>query len=228
MTTTYSKPLSASVFVYFLLTGCSLESAQPHPMTTRERLTANPTSFSVSPESVTAALTVRVLDGQRWRDYGSVLGLGRGTIQLGADRGGALEVKELSLSFSDVAVHWPQAASASGFALTQLRVHSRSPALSAAANWSEDGQRCDAVANAELVLEWGMMTETRVAVPLAPQRLEAMAARMGVSKNPAEELNLDLSIIAPGTFWSWAGMIEFADFTLAARGQTSGWKGHVE
>lgn len=213
-------PRLVSVLSLLLLApACADETAAPDaaaPATALERLVDSPRLVGLFPDQATISLEVVIRRGDGWQEYRASPSLDHGTITLAARPDGRVQLTAAWLSFDDIMVG-DKGIPPTGLHLTGLQVRTRDLHECDWVDWAEDDEACSASIPAVFYLDWSMVVSDGEVVPLGTQELAPMDLRVDVARDE-RGIAADLQVVEPGTLWSWAGIVEFRNFELAAPG----------
>ena len=133
----------------------------------------------------------------------------RGELVVLAEPSGALLVQRLELALAPITI--PSTVIGRGATLTDVRLALAAP-MRVPATWT-DGREGHASARLPLELSWSLVFEGN-ATPLGVVALRPLPVTMGLAAADGE-IASELAIEAPGTLWSWAGLVRLGDLTLA-------------
>lgn len=191
------------------LLGCATAASSDAPTSLREQLaTETPLAVSTSAGAITAA---------RWTPAGWEAGVvplavARGELAVLAEPSGALLVQRLALALAPIEI--PSTVIGRGATLTDVQLALATPTR-VPATWLDD-LRGGAQAALPLELSWSLVFEGRttplgvVALPPLPLVIELEAR-----DDSTAEIEAEIQIDAPGTLWSWAGLVRLGDLTLS-------------
>jgi hypothetical protein len=136
---------------------------------------------------------------------------GRAVLRLTDD--GWLLVEDLEVQLADVRIP-PGELGPDQVELTDvwLRLGTQ---LDASPFWSGDGRAAWATGDADLLLDWSLVTDDVGAWPLATQKIEAMDFTIGVVAEDGGELTATVSTSRSGKVHEIAGLVTFSDLSVA-------------
>lgn len=196
---------------------CSAEPAAPDaapPEVTRDRLIAGPRNLALLADQAAISLDVHIRGGDGWDVYSATPSLRSGSLALSALADGSVQLGAAALSFDDILVG-DKGVPPTGLHLTDVVVRTRAVHECEWVEWAPDGDACSAGIPAVLFLDWSVVMTDGVTYPLATQELAPMDLWIDLTRD-ADGIAGDLVMVAPGTLWSWAGVVEFRDLELHA------------
>jgi hypothetical protein len=200
------------------LSACGPEPATPDggapAASTRDRLTAGPRALVFLADQASISLEIRIRRADGWKTYDVAPRLSHGSLSVSAGPDGGIQLGAASLWFDDIAVG-DKGVPPTGLHLTDLAVRTRAPHECEWVTWSPDGEACSAGIPATLSLDWSMVMTDGDVYPLATQELAPMDFWVDLARD-ADGITGDLAVVAPGTLWTWAGIVEFGDLQLSA------------
>lgn len=192
--------------------------AEPEPAPSLSEALRAPAAFAVMADAETTAVTLtagHMPSGASKVVEMPVLG---GYIDVHATAGGLLVIDHLAVDLADLEV--PAAfAPPDGMVLTGIRAHLAGP-HGMEAVWSEDGDAAFAEVAVDIVVDWAIRTDNGEVVPLSPLSLADVAVRVAIARQPDGALEVHVSGLEGGAFWSWAGVLELADLSLEISAHT--------
>jgi hypothetical protein len=188
--------------------------ADPPAASTRDRLTAAPRVLAVATDQATISLEIQIHRADGWEVYRVAPELSHGSLSISAQPDGAIQLDAASLWFDDIAVG-DKGVPPTGLHLTDIVVRTRAPHECEWVTWASDGEACSAGIPAILALDWSMVMTDGEVHPLGTQELAPMDVWVDLARD-AEGITGDLVVVAPGTLWTWAGVVEFRDLELTA------------
>jgi len=179
-------------------------------MSLRERLAA-PTRLLLAPTS-TGSIEARRWSADGWQAGTAELRITTGELVATTDRDGRLVVTDFGVGFAPIALPLGEAA-----ALSQVRLDLVAPPEAATTTWSGD-DAATAQTSFELILGWSLSVDGTSA-PLGSQHLAPVTVALGFDGD-GTSVDATLAVAAPGTIWSWAGIVELAELQLALAAAT--------
>lgn len=193
----------------FLAAGCtSSEAFDPPPASVRDRLVTDGASLVVTAEHSTGSIVARLWRAN-WQDYTVQLGIGEGQIALSADAAGDLVVDDLDFDLAPIELSTEVFDEPTR--LVDLHVELVADAPTAVTTW-HDANTAAATTTVSLRLTWSLAVGDRV-TPLGPLTLPNLPLDLTVAGSTAR-IEAGLALVAEGTLWSWAGLIELGDLSL--------------
>lgn len=159
------------------------------------------------------------MDSSRILVDGRELPMLTGQVKLGAYyyQGNVVELDGVDISFDTMRVTG-QSPAVEGYELRHARVSLARPVI-APVEWTELGDAGFAELEAELLLDWSVVSPTGVEIQLATQHLKNVTIELDLYTGVDGSLNAVLTGAKPGTFWSWAGVASMGDLSFDLRAQ---------
>jgi hypothetical protein len=177
--------------------------------TVRQRLEA-PTRVVLAPNQSTGSVEAQRWAGDGWHAGTAPLQLTSGELEVSTDPDGHIVVSDFSVGFAPIALPL------GGAALSQVRLELVPPAIANTA-WLGDDEATARVL-LDLELAWSLTVDGNSA-PLGDQHLPPISVAL-VFDGSGTAVDTSMALAAPGTFWSWAGLLELADLRLSLAGST--------
>lgn len=212
-----AKPLAVLLLCAALpLAACTAAGSNtsgeiPAPTSSTLRELQHGVELTVLPGVSTVTLEARWNRGDAWTESSVELGLRGGHIALSADDLGVVQVEDIQIDIGDVLISSDQLAS--DIHLTDVSVHQTEARWCDVNDWSEDRKSCNAWLQANLVLDWSLVTEDGSTVPLGAQELVDIPMQIDLSDGK-RGLEARLRVDGPGTLWTWANIVEFHTLQL--------------
>jgi hypothetical protein len=187
--------------VALLAQGCTGDTGAPGEVGLRAEL-REPEPFQVAVEDCRVGIDEAELT------------LTGGEILLGAPRGEVLSVEGLELRFADVVIE--DRMPLDGLRLTNVVVSLPQP-IDVVAEWSAAGDAAFAEAEAELQLDWSLVTWSGQIVALAPQHARGVRLTMHVFRAEDGSLVAELVGGSDGVIFNWADVATISDLRLDVR-----------
>jgi hypothetical protein len=142
-----------------------------------------------------------------------------GQVKLGAYyyQGNVVELDGVDITFDTMRVTG-QAPGIEGYELRHARVSLARPVI-APVEWTELGDAGFAELDAELLLDWSVVSPNGVEIQLATQHLKNVTIELDLYTGVDGSLNAVLTGAKPGTFWTWAGVASMGDLSFDLRAQ---------
>ncbi|MEJ7597875.1 MAG: hypothetical protein WKG01_08210 [Kofleriaceae bacterium] len=188
------------------LLGCATAAAPDVPTNSLREQLATETALAVSASA--GAITAARWTPDGWETGVVALTIDRGELAVLAEPSGALLVQRLELALAPIEI--PSTVIGRGAVLTDVHLALATPTR-VPATWLDD-RRGHASASLPLELSWSLVYEGRttplgvITLPPLPLAIELVAG---------DDIGADVQIDAPGTVWSWAGLVRLGDLTLA-------------
>jgi hypothetical protein len=195
--------------ILFLAACTSSEAFDPPPASVRDRLAADGASLVVVGDHSTGSIVARLWRAT-WEDYAVELGVGAGEIAVSADAAGGLVVEELTLDLAPIDLSTEVFDEPTR--LVDLHVSLATAPPVAATTW-HDANTAAATTTVTLKLAWSLAVGDRI-TPLGPLTLPNLPLELTVAGD-TDHVEAGLALQADGTLWSWAGLIELGDLSLA-------------
>jgi len=206
-----------SLFVpSFALVACA--SSPPEPAATapnvRARLAA-PTRLLLAPGS-TGSIVAKQWTQGGWQSGTLALQLADGDVTAVANSDGQLALTELRIDLAPIAI--PDSVFGKPAQLQDVQLALAMQPPMASAQWS-DANDATATATVQLDLSWAIFIDG-AATPLGTQHLAALPLAIALGGD-GSNVHATLQATAAGEVWSWAGLLELDDLSLALDASTS-------
>lgn len=196
------------------LAACSADAAAPPAPTTVRGALADGVELAISPAESTGAVVARLFR-TGWEDDAVALTITGGAFSAVTDARGDLRLDDLALDLAPIAL--PDDVLGGPAALTGLHVTFAAEVPPATLAWVDDTATAHAALS--LRLAW-TLHQADHDTPLGPITLTGLPVDLELGGTP-DRLAASVGLVADGTLWSWAHLIELADLSLTLVGSTA-------